>query len=46
MLMGQEVTEDFRLLSLSLKMALLRDTFAGQGIVPSARLSSLAPPAA
>jgi error-prone DNA polymerase len=44
MSMGQEVTEDYRHLSLSLKthpMALLRQTFAGQGFVPSARLKEL-----
>jgi error-prone DNA polymerase len=44
MSMGQEVTEDYRYLSLSLKshpMALLRQTFAAQGFVPSARLKEL-----
>jgi error-prone DNA polymerase len=44
MSMGQEVTEDYRHLSLSLKthpLALLRARFAAQGIVPSARLKSL-----
>jgi error-prone DNA polymerase len=44
MSMGQEVTEDYRHLSLSLKthpMALLRETFAAQGFVPSARLKEL-----
>jgi error-prone DNA polymerase len=44
MSMGQEVTEDYRHLSLSLKthpLALLRESFAAQGIVPSARLKSL-----
>jgi error-prone DNA polymerase len=44
MSMGQEVTEDYRHLSLSLKthpLALLRERFAAQGIVPSARLKSL-----
>jgi error-prone DNA polymerase len=44
MSMGQEVTEDYRHLSLSLKthpMALLRATFAAQGFVPSARLKDL-----
>jgi error-prone DNA polymerase len=44
MSMGQEVTEDYRHLSLSLKthpVALLRETFAGQGFVPSARLKDL-----
>jgi error-prone DNA polymerase len=44
MSMGQEVTEDYRHLSLSLKthpMALLRQMMAAQGIVPSARLKGL-----
>jgi error-prone DNA polymerase len=44
MSMGQEVTEDYRHLSLSLKthpMALLRQTFAAQGFVPSAQLKNL-----
>jgi error-prone DNA polymerase len=44
MSMGQEVTEDYRHLSLSLKthpMALLRETFAAQGFVPSAQLKNL-----
>jgi error-prone DNA polymerase len=44
MWMGQEVTEDYRHLSLSLKthpMALLRETLAAQGFVSSARLKDL-----
>ncbi len=44
MSMGQEVSEDYRHLSLSLKthpMALLRETMAAQGIVPSGRLKEL-----
>ncbi len=44
MSMGQEVTEDYRHLSLSLKahpMALLRQTFTTQGFVPSERLKEL-----
>jgi error-prone DNA polymerase len=44
MSMGQEVTEDYRHLSLSLKthpMALLRETIAAQGIVPSGSLKEL-----
>ena len=44
MSMGQEVTEDYRHLSLSLKthpMALLRETFAARGFVPSTRLKDL-----
>ncbi len=44
MSMGQEVTEDYRHLSLSLKthpMALLREMMATRGIVPSARLKDL-----
>jgi len=44
MSMGQEVTEDYRHLSLSLKthpIALLRQTFAAQGFVPSAHLKEL-----
>jgi error-prone DNA polymerase len=44
MSMGQEVTEDYRHLSVSLKthpMALLRPAMAEQGYVPSARLKDL-----
>jgi len=44
MSMGQEVTEDYRHLSLSLKthpMALLRQAMAERGYVPSARLKDL-----